>query len=264
MKSRENIQFQIPNFKFQILFVLVLGIMLFVSPVSAATASPSASPQATSSASLLQKINQIKETAASKAADFISTVTKKLQNKAYFGQISSINGDEITVSFQNGDKKILTTEYTVYSSTLKSTKKITSIDDFKEGEFVSGLGDADDKGVLKAKKLVKSSPIASDSSKLVWGTITRAQSGTIWVKLADTTDQTITASGQTKVFLGQEEGSLLDMKSGKTIVARGKESKDRIISATYIYVVPNSVNDKPQKKPEPSFSASPSATPKKR
>jgi phosphoglycolate phosphatase len=75
------------------LVLLWLGAPTQVLAVATDSAKVSPSPVATSSASLAQKINEIKEKAASKAADFLSQVTKKLQNKAYFGIITSIDGE---------------------------------------------------------------------------------------------------------------------------------------------------------------------------
>lgn len=270
MITKKN--FYIPACKiFFLVAVLIIGISLFSSPVSAMLASSSAkaSPQATSSASLTQKINELKEKAASKAADFLAQVTKKLQNKAYYGVITSISGDTLKISYQNHDHSMSTNEYTAFSSTLKTTKKVTTLKDFAEGDFVSGLGDADDKGVLKAKKLIKSAPIASDSSKLIWGQVEKVTGGTIIVKLADSTDQTITSSGKNPIFLGQEEGTMADIKIGRTIISRGKQTSNAGLSSTYIYIVPPSADAKPEKAPESTkssiiVSASPSATPKKK
>lgn len=269
---------QIPNKqinKFQIFLVFGLGLLgflfiLFVNPglSIAAIASPSPkvspSPQATASASLLQKINEIKEKAASKASELLNDVTKKMQNKAYFGIVSSVEGSKVTLKFFETDQTLLTDEYTVFSSTLKSSKKTTALKDFAEGDFVSALGDADDKGVLKAKRLIKSSPIASDSSQLVWGEVQKVNGGAIEVNIADGTNAKITASGLTKLFLGQWEATLLDIKLGRTIVARGTQTKNAGLSSTYIYVVPQSASAKPEKTPDPTKAASPSASPKRR
>ncbi len=248
--------------------VFIIYNFIICDSVFAATASSSAkpSPEATSSASLLDKINQIKEKAASKASELLSEVTKKLQNKAYFGTISSVDGDNVTLSYAGADKKISTTEFTSFASTIKTTKKIATLalKDFSDGDFIAALGDADDKGVLKAKKIIKSSPMATDSSRLVWGVVQKISGGLITVRGADGSDQTITGSGQSDIFLGQEEASLLDIKTARTIIARGEPTKNAGLSASYIYVVPSSSSSKPEKTPLPSIAASPSASPKKK
>lgn len=234
----------------------------------AANASTSASFQATESASLAEKINQIKEQVASKAANFVSQVAKKLQNKAYFGIITSIEGGTVKIALHNNEQIITTNEYTTFSSALKSSKKISVLKDLTIGDFVSSLGDVDDKAVLKAKALIKSQNIASDSSRLTWGQVLRVNGGAITIKLPDNTSQTISASNKNPIFLGQEEASLLDLKIGRTIIARGKQTLSSGLISSYIYIVPQSATSKPEKvpdSPKPAIqSASPSATPKKK
>jgi hypothetical protein len=263
------------NFR-QLSFILVLILLLhlvFIDNSFAATATPSAkespSPSASASGSLLaQKINELKEKAASKAADFISQVTKKLQNKAYFGVISSIDGSSIKVVFENKDFTISTNEYTGYSSKIKSSKKITGIKDFAKGDFISALGDTDDKGVLNAKKIIKSTPIGTESSQLVWGVVQKVSGPTITVKMSNNTDQIVTSAVKGLIFLGQEEASLNDIKVGRTIIARGKISANSGHFSNYIYIIPPSAGAKPEKVVESSksaviSSASPSSSPKK-
>jgi hypothetical protein len=196
-------------------------------------------------------------------------VTKKLQNKAYFGIITSIDGDKVMIAFQNRDFEAKTDEYTGFSSNLKSTKKVTALKDFTKGDFVSALGDVDDKGILKAKKLIKSAPVASDSASLIWGVVQKVSGGTITVKMADSTDQIITSSGRNQTFLGQSEATLADIKMGRTIIAKGKQTTNAGLSSTYIYIVPPTADAKPEKvvestKSASSATASPSASSKKR
>ncbi len=260
----------------QISFILVSVLLLnltFIDTTMATTATSSAkespAPSASSSGSLLaQKINELKEKAASKAADFISQVTKKLQNKAYFGVISSIDGSTIKIVFENKDFSVSTNEYTGFSSKLKSTKKITGIKDFAKGDFISALGDTDDKGVLNAKKVIKSTPIGTESAQLIWGVVQKVSGPTITVKMSNNTDQIVTFAVKGLIFLGQEEASLSDIKVGRTIIARGKTSANSGHFSNYIYIIPPSAGAKPEKTSESSktailISASPSATPKK-
>jgi hypothetical protein len=262
-------------FKFFIVFFVSFFLILVVytpNQALAVNATQSAksvpSPTASASGTLAQKINELKEKAASKAADFIAQVTKKLQNKAYFGIISSIDNDTVKISFQNHDFITQTNEYTAYVATGKSAKKIASLKDLSKGDFVSALGDVDEKGVLKAKKLIKSPAVASDSANLVWGQVEKVVGGTITVKLPDTTSQIITSFGKSPIFLGQNEGSLADLKIGRTIIARGKMTSNAGLTSTYIYIVPPSADAKPEKNSESTKSAqiapaTPSAKPVK-
>lgn len=266
-----KVKCQMSNVKCPILVVFLAIFLLCGSPALAANATSSAKvspePSSSASSSLLQKINEIKEKAASKAADFISEVAKKMQNKAYFGKIYSISGDNIKIELANNSFDISVNEYTKYASSLKNAKKITGTKDLKDGDFISVLGDVDDKGVLNAKKLIKSNPIASGSASLVWGVVQKITGGTIIVKSSDSSEQTVTSYGKSNVFLGQQEGTLADIKPGRIIIARGKQTNSAGLTSTYIYIVPPSADAKPEKTPISSgpatFLASPSASPKK-
>lgn len=252
--------------------VFLLLFMLQSNPTFAASATASAKvspqPSASGSASLLQKINEIKEKAASKAADFISQVTKKLQNKAYYGVIDSIDSNQILISFNENDFTISTNEYTGFTSTIKSSKKTAALKDLSNGDFIAALGDTDDKGVLNAKKIVKSTPPASESAQLIWGLVEKVSGSTITVKAVGNTSQVVTAAVKSIIFLGQEEASLADIKTGRTIIARGKVSANSGFFSSYIYIIPPTADAKPEKSTSTintiTVSASPSASPKKR
>lgn len=268
-----NFKYQISNVKFQILVAFLAIFLLSGSPALAANASNSAKmspqPSASASASLMQKINEIKEKAASKAADFITQVTNKLQNKTYYGMINSVDGNKIVVSFRDKDFTIITDEYTGFASALKTTKKIAAIKDLSKGDFISALGDTDDKGVLKAKKIIKSAAPATESAQLVWGQVLKVSGPTITIKNSGSTEQVVTAAVKSSLFLGQEEASLSDIKAGRTIIARGKVSANSGFFSSYIYIIPPTADAKPEKNSTSTGSASvsaslsPSASPKK-
>ncbi len=252
--------------------VFLILFMLHSNPAIAASATASAKvspqPSASGSASLIQKINEIKEKAASKAADFISQVTKKLQNKAYYGIINSVDDDKIVVSFQDKDFTIVTDEYTGFTSALKTGKKIAAVKDLAKGDFIAALGDTDDKGVLNAKKIIKSAAPASESAQLIWGQVQKIAGPTITISNSEKSDQVITAAVKSSIFLGQEEASLVDIKAGRTIIARGKMSANSGFFSSYIYIIPPTADAKPEKNGSAmtavTVSASPSASPKNR
>lgn len=214
--------------------------------------------QASPSANLLDKINALKKEIASKAADLKHEVSKKLQNKAYAGFISQIS--DFTVIL--GDKKtILINEYTDFKSKFKSQKMKLTLKDFATDDYVVALGDVDDKNQLKARVLIKTQALATDSSKLVWGQIESVGNGQIIVKTKDHQTQIIQTQNTTSFILGNEEASILDAKKGKFLIAKGKMQGD-ILYVRFVYYIPGVGFIKPEKKVS-SISATPSDSLKK-
>lgn len=243
-----------------------LSFILIFPPVFAADSTSAAKP-ASPSGTMMEKINKLKEEIASRAANIRLEVSRKLQNKAIFGVIENIDGDRITVSQSGQSKTIVTTEYSEVLSTVKNSAKLVKIKfkDLENGEYISALGDIDDKNSLNAKRIIKSTAVASDSARLMWGKVESVSGSIIKLKDHDNQTQTIQTDFKTQYFLGGEESALSDVKANKVVVARIIESKERLYYSGYIYIVPQSQADKPEKKASPSaqISATPSASPKK-
>lgn len=233
--------------------IFIIHQSLFINPAYAQQKTASAS------SSLIEKINTLKQEIASKAAGIKNEVTKKLQNKAYPGFISELGESKIKL----GDGKvILINEYTEYFNKLTGKKKASlDIKDLRVNDFVVALGDVDEKNELKAKLLIKTQALATDSSKLVWGVIESASGGQITVKTRENKQQIIQTSGSTNFVLGNEESSILDAKKGKVLAAKGKMNGDRL-TARFVYFIPSVGFVKAEKKIATS-SATPSANPKK-
>ena len=254
-----------------LLFFTVHCTLYTVPYASAATSTPSAkkADESTESSSLAGKLSALKQEIASKAAQIKQTVTKKIQDKAFFGTVLDIQEEKLDIQALSGKKTVLTNEYTEFSSQL-STKKAITLKDIKEEDSVAALGDIDDKSNLVAKKIIILKKIASDSAKLIWGQVQGVNSSNIVIKNKDNALKTIKTTFSTSYFLGNEEASLLDAKKGKFLVAKGQPQANGIINSSYIYFIPSTNSDKPEKKAIASPSAdlkptsSPSATPKKK
>lgn len=245
-----NHKFPISNVKCLVVSIFVICYLLFASSAYAVEAS--------SSANLLDKINALKKEIASKAADLKNEVSKKLQNKAYSGFVTEITDTSVLL---DSGKNILVNEYTEYSSKVKSQKSKLTLKDFAPEDYVVALGDVDDKLQLKTKLLIKTQPLASDSSKLVWGQIISVFAGEITVKTRDNQEKDIQTTGATKFILGNDEASILDAKKGKFLVAKGK-MQGEVLYARFVYYVPSVGFIKPEKKAA-SSSATPSGSPKR-
>src|SRR5260221_5990856 len=112
----------------------------------------------TPSANLIQKLNALKQQIASKAAQIKLEVDKRMVNRVLIGQVSTAQDKSFTLTTKDGDKTILTNEYTVFSG--RSGKKaIASTKDLTKDDFVISLGDIDDKGQMLSKKVIKQDPV---------------------------------------------------------------------------------------------------------
>lgn len=234
----------------------LLPILLLITPVFAQqTASPSSS--------LIDKINAIKKEVASKAAELKNVVSKKLQNKALAGVVLEIDGSKIVIQALNGSRQVLTNEYTDFKSKFKIQSSKLKIKDFSKDDYIIASGDIDDKNILNAKQVVKTQPLASDSAKAIWGQIQSLSNSNIIIKDKDDQKRVIRTSAPTVFLLGSEEASVLDAKIDKFLVAKGKILQDNSIQARFVYFIPAQGFVKPEKKPEATFPASPSGSPKK-
>lgn len=252
-----NKRFKIYDFRFMILFLVFFS--LIFNPKSLFLRQAYAQQPSSPSSTLVDKINALKQEIASKAANLKNEVSKKLQNKAYPGFISDISDTQIKL----GDgKKVLINEYTQFWNKLTNKKRgALDVKELKVNDYIVALGDVDEKNELKAKLLVKTQALASDSSKLVWGVIQSVNGGQITLKTKEEKEQIIQTSPSTNFVLGNNEASILDAKKGRILVAKGKMSTDRL-SARFVYFIPSVGFVKPEKKAATS-SATPPAVPKK-
>ncbi|MBI3486330.1 hypothetical protein HY025_05335 [Candidatus Daviesbacteria bacterium] len=245
---------KITNF---LLFSFIIYNLAFIIPVYATDASSSSSP----SASLIDKINQLKAEIASKASLIKLEINKKLQNKAVVGIIKEKTDSQVTLTSKNGDRVILVNDYTVYEiqTSINSHKKSskTTLADFTKDDYIVGLGDVDDKNNLVAKKIIKLDQPSEDSKKMLWGQVQSVTSSTINLKDKDNQTQTLVVSSSADIFGGSDEANLSDIKPSKFLVGVGILNSNKILKADYIYIIPlgGVINLKKIK------SASPSATP---
>lgn len=249
--------------KYKVVFFLIclLLITYFLQPVYAADSTQSAQ-SSSPSAAIKSKIDALKKEIASRAAQFKSEVTKKLENKAFTGSINEISSSKLTLASSEFKRVVLVNDYTVFQNDVTPVKKgakpkSLTLDDLQKDDFVVALGDVDDKNELNAKKIIKIKKFAPVQKEVVWGQIQDLLGNTMTVKTKDNQKKTIVSSGQTTFYLGNEESSLKDAKAGKFLVASGAKGKDgETIVANHIYLIPSLGFIKPEKK-----AASISATP---
>lgn len=231
--------------------ILVLLISYLVSP------NPISAQESSVSGSLLQKLNELKEDIASKAAQLKTEMTKKVQNRAIIGTILDLRSNEITIQTINSTK---TVKYDEFTEVIGSKGKKIKAETLESNDNIAALGDVDDKNNLVARRLVYLETPATISAQLIWGQIQKVTGGTITLKDKSGQTQNILTGSQTDFFLGSQEASILDAKVEKYLAARAIKSKDGILRARFIYFIPSMGFTKPTEKPPTLLkTASPSA-----
>lgn len=223
----------------------------FIIPTFAAEATKSA----TQSSSLIQKINELKAEIASKASLIKLEVNKKLQNKAYFGLITEINDQKITIQTKELKQNLILNEYTEF----QTAKKKPNLADFEIKMPIVAIGDIDDKGNLVARKVIKLKDEELNSKIALRGIIETINGNKIVIKLNSAEKITLNISAKTLINLGGSESNSSEIKISKTVIASGI-LKDNILKTSFIYIIPtNSIIKQPKEK----LNSTPSAIPKK-
>ena len=110
----------------------------------------------TPSADVKLQLEQLKIEIASKAAKFKEEVNRKLKDKAYIGKVIHPTSTTITIASKTGPKIINITQDTEYISRVKGKK--FSLKLLAEDDYIAGLGDVDETGVLTARAIVLLDP----------------------------------------------------------------------------------------------------------
>lgn len=265
--------------------VTVLLIVILLFPV-AWNLTPASAQEASKSAGLTpiqQKLEDLKKEIASKAAQIKSEISQKISNKAYIGVISSIQDSQtatgsaakkITITTPQGSRVIQTNEYTIFEdkqsfSTSKTTAKKTklTIKDFKDGDFVAGLGDVDDTEVLIAKKLIKSKPPEKLDGPLVWGQIQSVNGSTIFVVNRDNKKVSLALDKDTELRVSTDEATIKEVVPGNFLISVGTAPENDKSVSDFVYLInPNGdlkIEKTASSSATPSVSPKPSASPKK-
>lgn len=235
-----------PNFKYQITNLILLGILCFVfiypnqgfaqaaTKSASVKPSPSLSPSPASRGALLDKLEGLKKEAASIAANIKKEIDQKIQNKAYIGTIQSKSAERLVVLTKSGAKTVLIDEYTSF---LIKGKKASS-KDFDEKDIVASLGDLDDKGSQHGKRIIMLSAPISAPKEVIWGQIGTLGDASVIINTKDMQKFTLNLSNKTIYQAGAIEASSSAMKAAKYVVAAGEKHKNGSLNATFVYILP--------------------------
>lgn len=241
------------------LFILILSLTinhqsLIINPVQAIESTPSSSLQ--------DKIDSLKKEIASKAANFKKEVDKKMQNRAFIGQIKEKSANKFIINtFKNSSRTILTNDYTVYQNkSIKATKKnALSLKDLQENDFVVALGDIDDRSILTAKKIIKFTPVPGypgQTTQAVLGYIESYSPTSMSLKTTDNKKLTLKITNGTSVNLGNEESALSSLKPNQLVAAVTESSSSA--NLRFIYILPQRNSQLKSVKPQPQITSTPS------
>ncbi len=246
MKRVQGSGYRVQGYLVVIAFFLITYHLSLIT-VYAADSSPSAT--ATQSSSLVQKINDIKQQIASKAAEIKKDVGKKLNNKFLWGEVLSKDLNTLSIKTLTGNKNIAVDDFTSYElGRSKATLK-----DLKVADQIAALGEIDDKGGLNAKRIVKITALKTDK-KIIWGHIKKVSGNQLTLKTR-AKDIVVNLGSNTSYFYGNQESAASEIGLNSAVIVTGL-LKGEAIDASFIYIIPQSVSAA-----KTATSASSSATP---
>lgn len=201
--------------------------------------SPVYASESTPSADIASKLKEFQKAAASKAAELKELIAKKLSNKAFIGSVASLSNTSITLSAKSGPKMVTVNQDTVFESNVKSKVKFSQ-NSLNAGTYIAVLGDADDTGVLTAKKIILEASPSASAKTYLWGQIIAVSEELL--TLRDNNFKNIAAS-----FPNNSKAKLNDY-----VIATGAFNENNIFEAGFVYVIPEKAVLKPKKTATPS------------
>lgn len=223
-----------------VVFLLLQTINYNLQPIYAVDSSQSAS----GSADIKSKLKALQEEIASRAANMKTEVAKKLQNKAYIGQIKDKNSTSITLE---NNRNVNINEFTEY---VVKSKTYTGGDGFKNialGNSIAALGDIDDKGILTAKRIIKLGAPIPPLKKIIHGIVISISGGKATLKNIQGEQYSIAFDKKTDYQMGKSDGKLDDirMNTWLIVVAEPLTGSD-ILQAKFVYIFPYALKTKPK------------------
>lgn len=217
------------------IIIIIVIIVIFTPAVQAADSTPSADIKA--------KLEELKKEVASRAAKLKQEITKKLNNKAYVGNVKSISSSSLTLASSAGPKLVSINQDTFYESKVKTKTKFSQ-KSLSEEDYLAALGDVDETGVLLAKKIVLLPTTNQKPTTYLWG------------QIISVTEKLFTLKDPSGKNIAATIPSEYEAKLNYVIIATGVFNKNEIFEAEFVHVISSK---KPNPTPKESTkSASPS------
>lgn len=212
---------------------------IFHIPRALAVEATSSSKSANLPQSLVDKINELKKEIASKAANLKNEVDKKLSNRIVVGVITQVDLESNKISIQSGNdtKVVAINDYTAFQNDLKKTSKV-SIKDFSKDDFIVALGDLDDKNILNAKKLIKTTQ-PKNKVVILAGQVLSTNNPNFNLLTKDNQNLTVETTANTDIFVNTTEAAFSDIKPKIFLITVGEKTSDKIQSSDFIYISKN-------------------------
>lgn len=230
----------------------IMGILFFVPPIILNTypVSPVRAADATPSADIKLKLDELKREIASKAAQIKQEVDRKLKDKAYIGKVKTKSDTSLTLATRSGPKIASINQDTIFESNIKSKKKFSQ-KLVSEEDYIAALGDIDETGVLIARKIILLPEPNDKQRTFLWGQIISISDNLITLKDRNFKNSAAILPASSSI------------KQNNFVILVGNKDKNDIFKADFVYVLPQSGVLKPRKAATPSAqTASPSAKPK--
>lgn len=228
--------------KSTIIFIIIVMIINLIIPAALASDS-------TPSADIRAKLEELKKQIASKAAKLKQEVNRKLKDKAYVGILKAKSDTTLTLAAGSGPKVVSINQDTVFESNVKSKQKFSQ-KTLSSEDYVAALGDADETGVLIAKKIILLPPVNQKPKTYLWGQIISISDQLATIKNNEFKNVAVTLPDQPEVKLND------------FVILTGTKDKNNILNAAFAYVIPQGGIIKLRKTATPSAQvSSPSAKP---
>ncbi|MBI2601101.1 hypothetical protein HYW42_04045 [Candidatus Daviesbacteria bacterium] len=230
------------NIILTLVVILLINQFFFTNSAKATESSPSADVKS--------KLEELKKDIASKAAKLKQEITQKLQNKAYIGPVKTKTASSITLTTLNGPKVISISEDTEFESEKKSKTKF-SFKTLAGEDYVAALGDADDGGILTAKKIVLLNS-SQDSKKHFWGQIISVSGRKLVLKDKEYKSYTVFVDPEAEIFEGKNKVSFETLDTNDFIIFTGGSNEKNVVETEFVYLIPQGGILRPKKLATPS------------
>lgn len=221
-------------------FLAFLIVILFYIPQAYAADS-------TPSADIKAKLEALKKEIASKAAKLKQDVNNKLKDKAYVGKVKAKSTSSITLATKTGPKIVSLNQDTIFESNIKSKVKFTQ-KSIREEDYIAGLGDIDETGVLIAKKVILLETPSKEKTYL-WGQVLSISEKLVTIKDKELKNQAVTNPTDVKFSVND------------FVILTGNLGKNDIFGTDFAYIIPQGGILKVKKISSPSATLKPMSTP---
>jgi hypothetical protein len=265
MKRVKNAEFIIMNFLATLLLSFLILNSTFIIPTFA--------QESTASSSVKEKLEELKQNIASKAAALKKEVTKQLENKAFMGVVKTTSDNSITIATKVGTKIASVNEDTTYEDQSSQKRRNFSLKEIEEEDNIAALGDVDDTGVLVARRIVLLPTTNSEPKTILWGQAISISDKIITIRDRSAKSISVTTTSDTTLEKDKKEIKFANLEINDYMIVTGyfdeKESTEKIgvLDAEFIYVITaigatTPKESSPSASPSSSSKATPKSTPK--